>query len=150
MQSTLDITSMSESLASKPSLTRKLFVTLGLSAGGTLVGGAAGALAFLIAAMASGIAIPFDALWIFAIPAALGAFLGFVLTPIASWMLLRRVPLGRAFPGLAVGTIAGGVLGGLFLHGPHGLEGTIVSAVLGFFVAAVVLRCVSSRREALP
>ena len=141
---------MSESPFSTPSLARKFFVTLGLSAGGTIVGGAAGALAFLIAAIASGIAIPFDALWIFAIPAALGAFLGFVLTPIASWMLLRRVPLGRAFPGLAAGTIAAGVLGGLFLRGPHALEGAILSPTLGFFAAAVVLRRVGSRRDALP
>jgi hypothetical protein len=115
-------------------------LTLGLSAIGAIVGAAAGALALLIALVLDGTRMGISDLFVLAIPAILGAFLGTVLTPIAAWMLLRRVPLGRAFLGLAAGTIVGGVLGWFFLRAWDNIEGAVVAAVVGFVIAAVALR----------
>lgn len=141
---------MSAFLFRVPSVTRKLIVTFGLSAGGAIVGAAAGAVASLLALVVGRVIVSIFDLWVLAIPATIGAFLGFVLTPIVAWMLLRRVPLGRAFLGLAGGTIAGGVLGFFFPYEWDPIEGAVVAAVVGFCVAALVLRWLASRRKELP
>jgi hypothetical protein len=119
---------------------RIVTLTLGLSAVGAIVGAAAGALALLLALILGGTRMDSSDFVVLAIPAILGAFLGTVLTPIAAWMLLRSVPLGRAFLGLAAGTIVGGVLGWFFLRAWYSLEGAVVAAVVGFVIAAIVLR----------
>jgi len=130
-------------------------VTLGLSAGGTIVGAAAGALALGIAMVPSGAPASAADLIILSVPAIVGALLGAVLTPIAAWMLLRRVPLGRAFLVLAAGTIAGGVFGWLLLdrifprHWDP-IEASVAAAVFGFVVAAVALRVTVGRRREPP
>src|SRR4051812_9754400 len=43
--------------------------------------------------------------------AMVGALFGGVLLPLTAWLFLRRVPLGLAVLGTAVGTIVGGVAG---------------------------------------
>jgi hypothetical protein len=144
------LSSMPDSPADTPSLTRNVIVTLGLSAAGVLVGGAAGALALLVAMVVSGWIVHIADLWVLAIPAIIGALLGLVLAPAAGWMLLRRVPLGRAYLGLATGTVVGGVLGCVLVRGWMGAESAIGGAVVGFCLAAVMLRRLAGSREAFP
>ncbi|HYK09288.1 MAG TPA: hypothetical protein VEV39_00640 [Gemmatimonadales bacterium] len=127
---------------------RVALVTLGLSLAGTVFGGFAGAAAFGIAIVTHG-GFHLGDLVISVIPGIIGAGLGAVLAPLAGWALLRRVPLGRAFFGLTVGTILGGIagfvthdyLGGFFIQ-------PVLAAAVGFCCAAVGLRVLHSR--ALP
>ena len=128
---------------------RVVAVTAGLSVFGAVVGAAAGATALFVGTLLTGQAF-FDPLFVLGVPAVIGAILGAVLTPIAGWMLLRRVPLGRAFAGLAAGTIGGGILGWLSLYilahfsirarGADPFAVPVGAAVVGFLVAAVVMR----------
>jgi hypothetical protein len=65
----------------------------------------------------------------------IGAPVGAVLGPIAAWLLMRHVPLGRAIGGTALGTFAGAVPGVMLM-----LPGiAYMGAVLGFGVAAIYL-----------
>jgi hypothetical protein len=78
------------------------------------------------------------------VAAGTGAVLGGALFPAAYWLLLRRVPLGLALPGTLLGTVAGGVAGGVFAW-RLGYDTTLVvtpvgGAVLGFVLAAILLR----------
>jgi hypothetical protein len=50
------------------------------------------------------------------------------------------VPLGRAFSGLTVGTVLGGVLGWFLPLADNRITSSIVVAALGFLLAAIVLR----------
>ena len=127
-------------------------VTAGLSVFGAVVGAAAGAVAMLVGTLITG-GMTVGDLFVLGIPAVLGAGLGAVLTPIAGWMLLRRVPLGRAFAGLAAGTIAGGVLGWSLLARPLSdftdpIMVSVSSAVAGFLIAAIAMRYSKSARAA--
>ena len=91
---------------------RVLAGSIGLAAGGAIAGALAGvAVAALVATVVATSRAALD-LGLLAIGAAFGAPLGAVLFPIAGWLLMRRVPLGRALLGTAGGTIAGGWLGG--------------------------------------
>jgi hypothetical protein len=127
---------------------RVVTVTAGLSVFGSIVGAAAGAVSLFIGTLLTGQLIVGE-LFVLGIPAAIGGILGAVLTPIAGWMLLRRVPLGRAFAGLAAGTIGGGVLGWLLLaRHMDPVLASVGSAVIGFLAAAVAMRYSKSARIA--
>ena len=122
-------------------------VTAGLSVFGAIVGAAAGTTALFVGVLLNGQFID-DAFFVLGFPAFIGAVLGAVLTPIAGWMLLRRVPLGRAFAGLAVGTIGGGVLGWkLFAPRMDPIVGSVGAAVVGFLIAAIAMRYSKSARS---
>ena len=71
-----------------------------------------------------------------------------LLLPLASWILMRRVPLGRAIPGTVFGAVLGGLAG---LRSPiaWGLMGPIAGAIAGFIIAVLMLRR-SARSEAAP
>jgi hypothetical protein len=129
------------------SLGRVLAVTLGLAAAGAVFGAVAGALALATGLVLSGDYGHLDEPVLFAIAATLGAMLGVVCAPLAGWLLLRRVPLGRAFGGLTVGATLGGVVGWFiprsFAHG----DGILIAAALGFLAAAVVLRIWHARER---
>ncbi|MBI4821991.1 MAG: hypothetical protein HY791_37385 [Deltaproteobacteria bacterium] len=124
-----------------PRARRILLVTLGLSVAGAVFG----AIAFMIAfevidsfeSNAFGLGTVLRAGFTF------GAPLGAVLAPITGWLLLRYVPLGTAFLGLTVGSTIGG-LSAFAIHrlGYSGdyFSNPLVTAVVGFFIAAVVLR----------
>jgi hypothetical protein len=77
--------------------------------------------------------------------AGLGAKLGAVGAPLAGWLLLRRVPLGRALGWTSAGTVLGAVL----LWGVPG-AGPIIGAVLGALTAAIVLRVRHPTHPRLP
>jgi hypothetical protein len=127
---------------------RVVAVTAGLSVFGSIVGAAAGAAALFFGVLLNGQFID-DAFFVLELPAIIGAVLGAILTPIAGWMLLRRVPLGRAFAGLAAGTIGGGVLGWLLLaRHMDPIVGSVGSAVIGFLTAAIAMRYSKSARMA--
>ena len=127
---------------------RILMVTLGLAVAGALLGAVAGVFTLATCLIVAG---DFEHLKmpLFFAAATLGAMVGAACVPPAWWLLLQRVPLGRAFGGLTLGAIVGGVAGWLlprsFAHG----DGILITAALGFFGAAVVLRVVAGR-ERLP
>lgn len=119
---------------------RVLAVTLGLSGAGALVGGAAGAVALGIGLLFTVGLKTFSELAVLFLPATIGALLGAVCAPLAGWLLLRRVPLGRAFTGLAAGTVLGGLAGWFSPVTFNELYQPIVTAAAGFVAAAVVIR----------
>jgi hypothetical protein len=76
-----------------------------------------------------------------AIPAGFGAVAGAILAPIASWSLMRHVPIWRAIVETLLGTSLGASIGMFF--GPVqrlGLLWPIVFGILGFVIAAARLR----------
>lgn len=126
---------------------RILAVTAGLIVFGATAGAIAGALvAMLGAAIKWG---PMEAadLGLVAVGATFGAPLGAVLLPTAGWLLMRRVPLGRAMFGTMLGTIAGGLIGWLLPFGVDPVNRTVLAGFLGFVMAVIVLRQTASRLE---
>src|SRR5690242_20736353 len=92
---------------------RILLVTVGLAIFGAVAGAIAGAfVAALGVALKQGPLGPVD-FAVAAMGALFGAPLGAVLLPVAGWLLMRRVPLGRAMLGTMLGTNAGGLIGWL-------------------------------------
>jgi len=124
----------------KPSPARILAVTAGLAAGGALFGALAGALAIAILLTLFGEASSIFDIGLLPLAARIGATLGAVLLPLAGWLLMRRVPLGRALTGTVVGTVAGGVLGAVLLTFLLGIGGPVLGAILGFLCAVLSLR----------
>ena len=90
-----------------------------------------------------------DGLTAFGLAALVGAVLGSLCAPPAGWLLLRRVPLGRAFAWLTGGTISGGVAGWVLPAGLDPLVGAVLWAFGGFLTAALVLRRGSTRNSPL-
>ena len=119
---------------------RVLAVTFGLSAAGAVLGGTSGALALGIGLLITDGVEIFKHLSILLVPAVIGAVLGSICAPLAGWLLLRRVPLGRAFAGLVAGTVLGGLSGWLFPKTFNPLYQPIVTAAVGFVVAAALMR----------
>jgi len=128
----------------KISATRTTLVITALMAAGALFGGVAAAIALTVAGgITEGGFPPWSVL---AFAASVGAMLGAPLLPATSFLLLRRVPLGLAFLGTTVGTMLGGIAG-WFLGRADPVRGPLTGAVIGFFVAVIVLRLrFSSRR----
>lgn len=137
--------------------TRILAVTGGLMVAGAVFGGIAGATALGIAvALTDRIANAAD-FGMLAFAAWFGAIVGAVAAPAAGWLLLRRVPLGRAVGWTTLGAVTGGIGGWLLaiaLRSEVGrglpflgnaIESGIAGAVVGFVVAAVLARRRSSR-----
>jgi len=126
---------------------RILAVTAGLVAFGAVAGAIAGALVALLAiALSLG---PLEALDLDLIGfgATLGAPLGAVLLPAAGWLLMRRVPLGRAMLWTTVGTIGGGLVGWFTPFRVDEFYRTLVCGFLGFIIAVITLRRLGVRRD---
>lgn len=137
---------------------RAMAVTAGLSATGAMLGAAAGATALgIVLALSDGVHALRE-LSILAIPGVLGGALGAVCAPLAGWLLLRHIPLGRAFRGLTIGTILGGVAGWFLLPNLGGhtdalaavdlIGRPIFGATLGFLSAALLMRFRHRRQTA--
>lgn len=126
---------------------RILAVTAGLVAFGAAAGAIAGALVAVLAiAFSLGPREALD-LDLIGFGATLGAPLGALLLPASGWLLMRRVPLGRAMLGTMLGTIAGGVIGWFAPVHIHQFYHTLLSGFLGFVMAVIALRQAASRRE---
>ena len=121
---------------------RILLVTAGLAVTGAVAGAVLGAAAMGLWVWVFRATLDFNDHH-FLIGAFGGAFLGGILAPIASWLLMRHVPLGRALWQTTIGTLLGAI-GGLILgYFTRGDPGPIFrSALLGFAIAAIRLRFV--------
>jgi len=121
---------------------RIVIVSLGLLASGGVVGGFAGAIIGFVVAVAMNHepTTRLDVTLGAEFGLQVGAIYGMALFPLAGWLLMRRVPLGRALLGTAVGTVGGGVVG-WFLHvGRDGFLRVLVASIVGFLIAVLVLR----------
>jgi hypothetical protein len=140
-----------------PRFTRVIAVTIGLIAAGAIFGAAAGAVALAVAvALTEPISNVTD-FGTLAFAAYFGALIGAAAAPTAGWLLLRRVPLGRAIAITTAGAVTGGIAGWLVavalrsrFGGPLPLLGDevgfgLVGAGLGFATAAVIVRRRGSR-----
>ena len=135
---------------------RILAVTLGLTLTGAVFGGLAGVVAFALAILITEGSIGALDFQILPFAGYFGAATGAVAAPAAGWLLLRRVPLGRAVVSTVGGAVAGGVTGWTLaeqfaptLDGAFGdpFVSGVLGAVTGFLIAAFVLRRRASIRE---
>ncbi|HKG90448.1 MAG TPA: hypothetical protein VKA84_01075 [Gemmatimonadaceae bacterium] len=119
---------------------RIAIVTAGLSAAGALVGGACAAVSLGLVLLCLRVVTPRTSLegaaFVLAFASLVGAVTGAVGAPLIGWGLLRRVPLGRAIAGTALGTVAGGAAGWAVMP----VLGSAAGALLGFVAGAVYLR----------
>src|SRR6478672_1749055 len=83
-------------------------VTAGLIGAGIVFGAVAGVIAITMVGLLAGEGVWADALGVAAFS---GAVLGAITAPVLSWLLLRRIPIGRMFVVCAAGTTIGAVLG---------------------------------------
>jgi len=74
--------------------------------------------------------------------AVMGGVLGAPLLPAASWLLMRRVPLGAAFLGTAVAATLGGVIGWVaaWLMSGNPVVWPVAAAIACFLLAVLLLR----------
>jgi hypothetical protein len=103
---------MTTSIIRRVSPARVAAVTVGLGAGGAVVGSLLGASVLTLVELSLGglMGNPFLTLEL-AVTASVGAVAGAVLLPLSSWTFLRRSPLGRALYTLALGGAAGAAIG---------------------------------------
>ena len=133
---------------SKISPLRVLTVTLGLVGTGAVVGAVCGAFALAVVLTLTGTPHVLLDPELYALGGAFGAVTGAVFAPAMSWLLLRRVPLGRAIAHTAVGAVLGGAIGFFLPVLSFGLglvPGFLWGGLLGATVAAARLRLVSSK-----
>jgi hypothetical protein len=123
-----------------PRFRRILIITAALAGLGAVVGAVLGALviAGIMIVPRPRFPVPPTAV---VIGAGFGAAAGFVLTPIAAWTLMRRVPLWRAIADTAVGTAIGAGVG-LLLQSIYRVADVspLLLGVVGFAAAALRLR----------
>jgi hypothetical protein len=121
-------------------LTRILAVTAGLCVLGGIAGALAGAVvAQLVVLLLDGPRALLD-FQVLGIGATIGAPLGAALLPLAGWLLMRHVPLGRAALGTIAGTIVGGLLGWFLPVGTDDLGRSLLGGAAGFTIAVLALR----------
>ncbi len=134
--------------ASEISPFRVAAVTVGLAGAGALLGGLSGALALAVA-----MSLRMDWRWI-AGPVALlfagivGAVIGGVCAPVASWVLLREVPLGRAMLRTTLAAAAAGAVSGALF--PERIDVPVWGALLGLVVEAARLYLTAPHRRQRP
>jgi len=117
---------------------RIVAVTIGLVGAGILFGAIAGGTSFALVGILAGEKISIEE---FEIGAMFGAPLGAITAPLLSWLLLRRVPLGKMFLVCSVGTAIGGIVG-WFATAAGGdiMVNPLVDAFVGCVIAAIALR----------
>ncbi len=117
---------------------RVVGVTLGLIGAGAIFGSLAGGVSLGFSLVITNPGFSGGGL---VLGALVGAPLGAVTAPALSWLLLRRVPLGRMFAGLALGTIFGGIIGWLTTTPGGEVEiNGLAGAFIGCIVAGITLR----------
>jgi hypothetical protein len=138
-------------MASKTSASRILTVTLGLIGAGAVVGAVCGIVALaIVMSLTAKPRLLLDPT-LYAIGGIFGAVTGAIFAPTLSWLLLRRVPLGRAIAHTVVGAVLGGTIG-FFLpvlsFGFGAVPGFLWGGLLGATAGAARLRLVSPKQEA--
>lgn len=93
---------------------RTVTITLGLILAGAVAGAAAGLFAIEVAVLVY--LRSFAPLPIAGVSSAIGVVCGGIVAPVLACSVLRRVPLGRAIAGIAVGSGIGGAVGILVGH----------------------------------
>jgi len=136
------------------SVRRVIAVTAGLSAAGLVVGAAVGAVvagAFIALSLLTASGGVWNVGTTLAASAIYGGALGMVLGPIAAWLLMRHVPIGRALGETALGTAIGSFLGLLLVWFPVLLIPfpPLTLALAGFAAAAVRLRVMHRKKDAV-
>ncbi|HSU16101.1 hypothetical protein [Longimicrobium sp.] len=137
---------------------RSLSVTVGLIVGGAAFGAVTAVLALAIAMAITGQLGNLSTVGLLGFVTAVGAVLGMAFYPAAVWMLMRRVPVWIALLGTGAATVAGGVTGWMIpardpfqaiLIGATSEASAVLDAtagaVIGFLVAAVLLRITATR-----
>jgi hypothetical protein len=116
---------------------RIALVTIGLIGAGIVFGASAGGTAFTAVGLLAGERISSEA---FGIGAIFGAPLGAITAPLLSWLLLRRVPLGRMFVICSIGAAIGGMVGWFATSaGGNIMVNPLVGAFIGCLIAAIAL-----------
>lgn len=116
---------------------RIALVTIGLIMAGLVFGAVAGGTAFVMVGLLTGEGIATER---FVIGAVFGSPLGAITAPLLSWLLLRRVPIGRMFLVCTIGAAIGGVIGWFAtIAGGDILANPLAGAFIGCLVSAVVL-----------
>jgi hypothetical protein len=124
---------------------RVVQITAGLAVAGAVFGALAAAIACAVwLTVDFGAPTAVHELQILAWAGAVGGVLGAALGPAAAWLLLRRVPLGRAVLGATGGAVVGGAGAALAGGFPPG------GAVLGLIVAAALLRGAAEAHADVP
>ena len=140
--------------AYRPSISpsRVLAVTGGLLLAGGVVGGlVGGGLLGIFAAIeqiaGSGRGLP--PLRVFGFATGAGAVIGAVTGPPLAWLLLRRVPIGKALLHTGVGSVIGGLLGGVLaftgIAGRNAFPWFFATVFTGYVGAALRLWLISRR-----
>ncbi|HYQ03411.1 MAG TPA: hypothetical protein VER96_32275 [Polyangiaceae bacterium] len=117
---------------------RLLTITLGLALAGTLFGGLAGGAGLAIALFFS--PHQWRGCYEFCeFAASVGAVLGMVGAPAVAWVMLRRVPLGRLFTLLTLGTTLSAVFGWFAFSQIDVIWGPTFAGFVGFMATAIAL-----------
>jgi hypothetical protein len=137
---------------SRPSISpsRVLAVTGGLLLAGGVVGGlVGGGLLGIFASIGKVAGETGPPLRLFGIAAGVGAIIGALTGPPLAWLLLRRVPIGKALMHTAVGSVIGGLLGGVItftgIAGRNAFAWFFAAVFAGYVGAALRLWLISRR-----
>lgn len=117
---------------------RLLTITFALALAGSLFGGLAGGAGLAIALFFE----PHQWRGSFEFcefAASVGAVLGMVGAPAVTWVMLRRVPLGRLFAWLTLGTTVAAVLGWFAFSQIDVIWGPTLAGFVGFMATAIAL-----------
>jgi len=125
---------------------RAVVATVALALAGAIFGGLAGAIALAIVMALTGASFGLVAL---GIAGQIGAVLGVISLPLVVWVMLRRVPLGRAFAWLTFSTMLGGIVGWFAFSSIDIIFGPMLAAFAAFITSAVVLSIRYERASAL-
>jgi len=117
---------------------RLLTITLGLASAGAVFGGIAGGAGLAIVLLFE------PQLWRSAFEfcqfaASVGAVLGMIGAPVVTWIMLRRVPLGRLFALLTLDTTVAAVLGWFVFSRVDVIWGPTLAGFVGFMATAIAL-----------
>jgi hypothetical protein len=138
---------MTSSIIRRVSPVRVAAVTIGLGAGGAVVGSLLGASVLTLVELSLGglFGNPFLTLELVA-TASLGAVAGAIFLPLSSWTFLRRVPLGRALFALVLGGAAGVAIGSVPTILTSNFTWAFAGALAGLGGAVAWLRGLLPRR----
>lgn len=129
---------------------RILAVTAMLAAIGATVGALLGIVAItFLGFLREGLTGALASSKLYPVASFIGGSAGVLLGPLSAWTLMRHVPIWKAIIGTSLGTTLGFIVGSLmgrFLH--VSLDWDLGTSVLGFLLAALILRLRSPRATA--